>query len=484
MQNQKLFLAVFAVFLSIFSGLLAIILPAFPLMVLSRIAVGLILLTTFLVLIGMSKDRMAMIMRSSWWMIFLWGFRVPPARLGISVLQVIAAVLMFGWIAKNSGLLRADATEGVAHPQLNWLLRIVLSLCLLPVVFSIAPAISAFSYAILVLYVFYAAMLARFLENWDDYVLFHRGLLFSCAVLSLAVVFEAVTGINLSGMTKNLNALEHVMGLSVNRPAGLFQDPQKAAQFLGCALVYFTVLAVRGRLAVMGIAVYGSAVIGIMVVALLLTVSRLGIASGLVLFFVFALLFNRLPIPVRLLTASAMLVIAGSITALLMASDNELLPKSILARFQTVNASSEVRFRIWTNDFYHIFKRYPATGIGLGTYQENFMREHPNTRNLPAFGGYVPDQPESGYLKILYEGGIIGGVAGLIWLLWFVTAVFRSGPGSGDRTSAIAALGMLLVFLVSFITIFTPSDGKNALIPIFLTALALSCLSRSRGNCV
>jgi len=89
---------------------------------------------------------------------------------------------------------------------------------------------------------------------------------------------------------------------------------------------------------------------------------------------------------------------------------------------------------------------------------------------------YIPDQPESGYLKILYEGGIAGSLAALLVagdaLRRAITVVVAGSNVNPDvRTEGIAALAGLMTFAVTFVTLFTVSDGRIAGILAFFLAV-------------
>ena len=74
------------------------------------------------------------------------------------------------------------------------------------------------------------------------------------------------------------------------------------------------------------------------------------------------------------------------------------------------------------------------------------------------------DQPENGYLKILYEGGIAGSIAVLLVIgdsiRRALTVIASNNADSDARTESIAALAGLVSLGVTFVTCFTMSDGR------------------------
>ena len=114
------------------------------------------------------------------------------------------------------------------------------------------------------------------------------------------------------------------------------------------------------------------------------------------------------------------------------------------------------------------------------------MRLEPQLRQYKKKGGFVPDQPENGYLKLLYEGGTIGTAGFLLVLGSFLLRAARILTGQYPReykARTWAVLGGGGVFLSTFTTIFTISDPRNALLPLLLMAILFSsCRSADRRS--
>jgi len=124
-----------------------------------------------------------------------------------------------------------------------------------------------------------------------------------------------------------------------------------------------------------------------------------------------------------------------------------------------IDQSFDVRDKIWF-DTWDMFADHPATGIGPGSFKPYLMQTRPTINNFYGIGaGYVPDQPESGYLQILYEGGVVGCVAFAIVLLDLLRRVigiaFERSAKEADRTDVVAAFAALMVYGISFVTLFS-----------------------------
>jgi len=216
--------------------------------------------------------------------------------------------------------------------------------------------------------------------------------------------------------------------------------------------------------------------------ALLLTLSRLAIAAGA--FFCFAGFFflgRRAP---AVQAALWVFVIGIFCVALLLLGGDQLfslLPPDLQKRFITVDESASVRYGIWAATF-KIFLSNPLLGVGLGNYREYLV----HGAGLSVAASFVPDQPESGYLKVLYEVGALGSVA-LVWAIWGsikrIAENLRS-PVPDVRSRAWATAAALGVFLVTFVTLFTTSDARNAFILVLLISLVNADRSRQMPSTV
>jgi O-antigen ligase len=138
-----------------------------------------------------------------------------------------------------------------------------------------------------------------------------------------------------------------------------------------------------------------------------------------------------------------------------------------------------------------MFADHPLTGIGMGSFRTYLLETRPGVVNYYGIGQatgamYVPDQPENGYLKILYEGGIVGSIAVLIFVGASVRRalqlIWRSDRDSHARTETIAALAGMTTFAITFVTLFTWTDARmSALFTILISVVWWRSIELSRA---
>ncbi len=147
-----------------------------------------------------------------------------------------------------------------------------------------------------------------------------------------------------------------------------------------------------------------------------------------------------------------------------------------------ISQSANIRVNIW-HESWRAFQNYGdmVTGIGPGNYKELIIRADPELRAEKAAGRYVPNQPESGYLKIFYETGLFS-LAGLfLFMIGIVHKAAKSFFASEHTEStniAISASFALFAFSLGFVTLFTVTDERNLIIFTIMYAL-LSFLQKN-----
>ena len=86
----------------------------------------------------------------------------------------------------------------------------------------------------------------------------------------------------------------------------------------------------------------------------------------------------------------------------------------LVARFadfaQTESISADTRAQIWRDTFV-LIRHYPITGCGIGAY-ESCLLEYKTVAPMSTV-----DYAHDDYLQVLAEAGVIGFVAGLIFVL-------------------------------------------------------------------
>ncbi len=147
--------------------------------------------------------------------------------------------------------------------------------------------------------------------------------------------------------------------------------------------------------------------------------------------------------------------------------------ESSLSRLlDSVNASDPTtgRTQIW-NVTLQIIKAHPVIGAGLGAYGVAYTPFDPHN------GVNRPEQAHNDYLQILADGGIVGAILGLFFIIaLFRTALKRMRSQDVFRSGvAMGALAGCFAVLVHSLFDFTLHTTSNAL--LFLTFAALATVN-------
>ena len=135
----------------------------------------------------------------------------------------------------------------------------------------------------------------------------------------------------------------------------------------------------------------------------------------------------------------------------------------------TVDSSDPTtgRTHFWSGTV-EIIKDHPLTGAGLGAFSAAYPRY--DTAN----GNYRLEQAHNDYLQILSDGGVVGGLLGLAFVVWLFVAALRRMQ-TRDKMRRGVALGALSgcagVLVHSFFD-FTLHTAANGLMFLLLAALA------------
>lgn len=399
---------------------------------------------------------------------------VPPGRFNLAVFDV-AMTLLAIWLV-GTRVLGTRPAAGPFFPTFSLLIPWLLAApC---VVFSQFPAVSLQSYVLhFTVYTFFLLALD---ELRRDKGLERLVLLLSIVLIVMAAgcFVERILHVNLSLRGSNLNQLSYAYGFEIYRAGGFFQDPQKAGAYFASMIAFLLVLGVRGRLRAMKLRILVWAAIALGLGALVTTVSRAAIAACLTMSAAALFAFNRWNAAVKLLIAAGVLVAVIVVALTPIDTWLSIVPAAVSERFRNSHEEFLYRTKIWF-DTWNMFADHPLTGVGFSSFQPYLMKTQPTVFNYYGLGdaqgvAYIPDNPESGYLKVLYEGGIAGSLAVLLVAFDALRRAIAVIAGSADpdaRTEAIAALVALLVFCATFVTLFTLADQRVAALVAFLLAV-------------
>jgi O-antigen ligase len=399
---------------------------------------------------------------------------VPPGRYGFTVFDLVMLALTIGLIGKR--IASADPGERLFPTNslsAAWLISVP---C---VVFSRDPWLSL--QLNVLLFAGYGFFLYALRELRQEGGLERLSLLFSIVLLCMAagLLADHFLHVNLSLRGSNLNQLTYSFGREIYRAGGFFQDPQKGGAFNATLITFLLILAVRGRFRAMTTRVVVWLAIAAGLVSLMTTISRAAMASCLLVSAIAIFVLNRWN------AASKLLVTAGLVLAVLgialTPADTWLsvLPATVVERIRTTGAELDNRIMIWF-DTWEMFANHPLTGIGPGTFQDYLLATRPTVFDYYGIGAgkgvmYVPDNPESGYFKILYEGGIAGSLAALLLvgdaLRRALNVATARAAGADARSEALAALSGLFTLGLTFVTLTTLSDQRMLAILAFFLAV-------------
>jgi O-antigen ligase len=306
-------------------------------------------------------------------------------------------------------------------------------------------------------------------------------------LLSIVMIFMAIAlgadrylhmNLSLRGSAFNQSTFTE-SGFAIYRAGGFFQDPQKAGAYLGCTITFLLLLSVRGRLRGTRLRYLVWAAIAIGLGGLATTISRSAILACLSVSAIALLAFNSWNAAVKLLMLGGVMAIATSMAMMPAATWLRMMPPPVADRFVTLEKDLEIRRNIWF-DTWDMFADHPLTGIGPGSFRSYLIEQQPTVLDhygLGSFTGsnYIPDQPESGYLKVLYEGGILGSLAALLVagdaLRRAMVLVVHKYADPDARTESIAALAGIVTFGTTFVTLYTASDPRVAALFAFFLAV-------------
>ena len=403
---------------------------------------------------------------------------IPPARLDLTLFHAAMVALTIGLIGKK---LSGSTTFGPFFPTKSLLLACLL---IIPcIAFSQFPlwSLQVFTFENFTVYIFLLFALEELKRE--------RGFERLVLVLSIVLIAMAIglyadhfLHMNLSLRSGNFNQLTFSeSGLEIYRAGGFFQDPQKAGAYLASMITFLLLLSVRGRFHGMQMRYVVWSAVVISIGALATTISRSAILACVAVSAITLLAFNSWNAAVKLIILGSAIAIATSAAILPAETLRSMVPKTVAKRFVNLHEDFEIRRGIWF-DTWDMFSDHPLTGIGPGSFRPYLIRTQPTVLDHYGYGaptgvGYIPDQPESGYLKIFYEGGILGSIAALLVagdaLRRAMGLTISRNVNAHARTEGIAALAGLITFGATFVTMYTLSDPRVAAIFSFLLAVIL-----------
>ena len=275
-------------------------------------------------------------------------------------------------------------------------------------------------------------------------------LLFSLVFLA----FQFIFGPSFSfAKSQNINV---VGGITIRYPS-FFQDPQKYAQYLSASSLLMLLLPglIKGKTSQLGLLLCGLSMI-----ALLFTGGRAGLGGWLIGLMTIVVLGNA--------QYRAAIISVTVVVSLFIYNFADAIP--IFKRDDLADAYA-FRYTIW-QDAFAIFQDNPFFGIGLGNYANYVSTHNPDQYWISDNEVTLYDHPESGYLKLLTEFGLIGFVIAML----FVIKPIYDGISMYFKTkdlTLIILVSSVFTWIIGFYTVYSLGDIRIKLLIVSILCMLI-----------
>ncbi|MCA0396389.1 MAG: O-antigen ligase family protein [Bacteroidetes bacterium] len=268
------------------------------------------------------------------------------------------------------------------------------------------------------------------------------------------LILQMIMGLKFSFFEPSGNA--YLFDAQIRYP-GMFTDPQQNAQYLAMSSFLFLAGYHHRENVIIRFLLFA---------ALLLAIFFTGVRAaflGVIVGIAVLSLFGRSKFRVAALAA----LMAGSVVYYFFGNSIVLFNREISA-----GEMGDIRFEYWRAAI-QLFNTHILMGIGVGNYQP-FVSFFDQNQYWESFGEFeYIVHPESGYLKLLVELGIISSTIFLFLLLeplllsvriWFQAA-------SEKKELVLVLASALLCWMVSFVTVFSFADARIMLMVATLSTI-------------
>lgn len=287
-----------------------------------------------------------------------------------------------------------------------------------------------------------------------------RTSIFNCMKITLIFSFlflalQFIVGPSFSfAKTQNINVAG---GMAIRYPS-FFQDPQKYAQYLSASSFLMLLLPGKGKGTT---TLLGLLLCALSLIALLFTGGRAGLGGWLIGLLIVMVLGNA-QYRVAIITVSMLL-------SIFIYNFSEAIP--IFNRADLAD-SYAFRYAIW-QDAFAIFLDHPFFGIGMGNYANYVSIHNPDQYWISDNDITFFDHPESGYLKLLTEFGLIGFLA----VMLFIIKPMYTGIVLYFKTKDLSLLilvSALFTWLIGFYTVYSFGDIRIKLLIISIVCMLIA----------
>ena len=269
------------------------------------------------------------------------------------------------------------------------------------------------------------------------------------------LTFQFIIGPSFSfAKSQNINVAG---GISIRYPS-FFQDPQKYAQYLSASSLLMLLLPGKTKGAISQL---GLLLCGLSMIALLFTGGRAALGGWSIGLLVIVVLGNA---QYRLAIISV-----TAIVSLFIYNYSDAIP--IFKRADLAD-SYAFRYAIW-QDAYAIFLDHPFFGIGLGNYANYVSIHNPDQYWISDNEVTLYDHPESGYLKILTEFGMIGFLAAMFFIVKPIYVGITTYFKTRDLTMVIL-VSSLLTWMIGFYTVYSLGDIRIKILIISIVCMLIA----------
>jgi O-antigen ligase len=243
------------------------------------------------------------------------------------------------------------------------------------------------------------------------------------------------------------------------RYPGIFQDPQKHAQYLS-AFSFIALIKEPGgkNLSKINYALFGGTVI-----SLFLTGGRAALL-GLVLGIFFIVLFSNAKI--KFVGAIGIFLVAAVVISL----SQYLI---VFSRGESLEESFLIRNAIW-QEAYKIFFKHPYLGIGIDNYAKYVEVHSPDQFWLVDGEKVFFDHPESGYLKFLTELGIFGFLGIFVFIFAGIIKGLKVFLFKVKDFNIIFLISALLSWFLGFYSVYSFTDTRITILIATILGLLYS----------
>ncbi len=255
----------------------------------------------------------------------------------------------------------------------------------------------------------------------------------------------------------------NIDGGVVTRFPAYFQDPQKYAQFL--AAMSFPLLLVNpreNRISFQGICLF---VLALM--ALLYTGGRAALLGWFVGVFCLLIFMSK----------RFRIILSGLLLVKLYAGF-QFQDKIPILKRASIDDSYAFRNEIWL-DAYKIFLNHPLIGIGFGEYSTYVALHNPDQFWISENDVTYFDHPESGYLKLLVEFGLIGFIPLLIFMIYPIVLGFKYYFKNFNSLSLLFSIS-LVTWMIGFSTVYSLGDIRILILVITISAYLVALPSMNK----